>query len=90
MQEKLQPFSVVRIRVLLDAKHNWFGETDCGQLPQVGDVRTVMDVLHAKGLPDKFPVELVETDGTVRWLCDFLAEELEILSREELAVRKKG
>jgi hypothetical protein len=49
-----------------------------------------VDVLHAKGLPDKFPVELVETDGTVRWLCDFLAEELEILSSEELAVIKKG
>lgn len=89
MQEAIQPFSVVRIRVLLDAKHNWFGETDCGQLPRVGDVGTVVDVLHAKGLPDKFPVELVETDGTVRWLCDFWAEELELLSTDELAVRQK-
>ena len=49
-----------------------------------------MEVLHAKGLPDKFPVEFVETDGTVRWLCDFWVEELEILSSEELAVRIKG
>lgn len=50
--------------------------------PQVGDVGTYIDLLHAPGLPDHYVVEMSGADGTPVWLAEFLAEELERWDQE--------
>lgn len=43
--------------------------------PRVGDVGTLVDVLHAAGHPDRFVVECCE-HGATTWLADFAEDEL--------------
>lgn len=45
--------------------------------PAVGDPGTLIDILEASGLPDRFVVESSSPDGITIWLADFSAEELE-------------
>ena len=46
--------------------------------PSVGDVGTLLEVLHAPGLDNRYVVECVhDTDGTTVWLSDFSEDELE-------------
>lgn len=49
--------------------------------PAVGDTGTIVDVLHAPGLPDLFVVECSGQDGITDWLSEFLPDELESLGR---------
>ena len=42
----------------------------------VGDRGTVVDILQAPGLPDKYVVEASGPDGITVWLGDFTADEL--------------
>jgi hypothetical protein len=44
--------------------------------PRVGDRGTVVDILQAPGLPDKYVVEASGPDGITVWLGDFTADEL--------------
>ncbi|HYP77224.1 MAG TPA: hypothetical protein VER12_14745 [Polyangiaceae bacterium] len=45
--------------------------------PALGDVGTLVDILHAPGHADRYVVECSGHDGTTIWLDDFDAEELE-------------
>ena len=38
---------------------------------------TIVDILHAPGLPDNYVVESSGSDGVTVWLGDFWVEELE-------------
>ena len=78
MNYVFKPFVCVRIRQLLGEEKTYDGWRVNQRPPRVGDYGTVVDVLHAKGLPDKYVVENCLSDGTSLWLADFFAEELEI------------
>lgn len=69
----------VRIRRLLQSPTEYDGRRADLRPPQVGDVGTLLDVLHAPGLPDRYVVESAGADGVTLWLGDFAAEELELL-----------
>jgi hypothetical protein len=46
--------------------------------PEVGETGTLIDVLHAPGLPDHYVVEKTDSaTGLTIWLADFEKEELE-------------
>lgn len=47
--------------------------------PQVGDIGTIVDILHALDRPDDYIVESSGPDGITTWLGDFEADELEPL-----------
>ena len=44
--------------------------------PAIGDMGTIVEILHAPGLPNKYVVESSDADGIAIWLADFDAEEL--------------
>jgi hypothetical protein len=48
-------------------------------VPAVGDVGTLLDVLIAPGVADRYIVESSDGNGTTVWLGDFLADELEVV-----------
>jgi hypothetical protein len=54
--------------------------------PRIGDVGTLLDILHADGLPDRYVVECCETNGTAVWLADFHSDELEPLTDNQRTV----
>lgn len=77
MVASLEQYGVVRIRQLLQPATEYDGWRVNQRLPQVGDVGTLLDILHAPGLPDRYVVESSGADGITVWLGDFAAEELE-------------
>ena len=75
--ERLQQYGLVRIWQLLrppDEYDNWQVNQ---RPPQIGDEGTLLEILHARGLPDLYVVESVGENGRTVWLADFAAEELE-------------
>lgn len=46
--------------------------------PQVGEAGTIVEILQAPGMPDRFVVECSGADGVCIWLGDFSAQELEL------------
>lgn len=75
----LKQYRLVRVRQLLQPPAEYDGWRVNQRPPQIGDVGTLLDILHAPGLPDRYVVESSEADGVTVWLGDFLAEELEPL-----------
>lgn len=73
----LEQNGLVRVRQLLQPATEYDGWRVNQRPPQVGDVGTLLDVLHAPGLPDRYVVESSGGDGITVWLVDFAAEELE-------------
>jgi len=78
MNSIFKPYAGVRIRQLLQEEQAYNGWRVNERAPRVGDYGTVLDVLSAAGLPDKYLVEHCQTDGSTLWLADFFAEELEV------------
>ena len=77
----LEQYGLVRIRQLLRPVAEYDGWRVNQRPPQVGDVGTLLDILNASGLPDRYVVESSGGDGITVWLGDFAAEELESLSK---------
>jgi uncharacterized protein YjaZ len=75
--ECLKRYGLVRVRQLLPRAKEHDGWRVNQRPPQVGDVGTMLDILHAPGLADRYVVELSGADGITVWLADFAAEELE-------------
>lgn len=74
---KLKEYSKVRIHKLVqnpDAYDGW-QVNQCP--PKVGDTGTLIDILSAQGLPDKYVVEKTDSNGVSIWISDFFEEELE-------------
>ena len=94
----LEQYQLVRVKQLLQSP----SEYDCWRVnrrpPKIGDVGTLLDILRADGLPDRFVVESCESNGTAVWLADFQRDELEpeadnqrtIPDRAHLAFRRSG
>jgi hypothetical protein len=79
MNELLKPYAVVRIKCLVAPLENYDGWAVNQRPPAIGDVGTLIDVLAAPNLPDRYVVESSAVDGITVWLGDFLAEELELV-----------
>ena len=69
----------VRVRRLLRPADEYDGWQTNLRPPQVGDVGTIVDILNAAGLPERYVVENSGSGGVTVWLADFAAEELEAL-----------
>jgi hypothetical protein len=67
---------MVRIRRLLRTPESYDGWCVNRRPPRVGDVGTVVDILRAPELPDRYVVEASGPDGITIWLGDLEAEEL--------------
>ena len=78
MNSILKPYVGVRICQLLQEEQAYDGWRINEHSPMVGYYGTVVDVLRAAGLPDKYIVECCQADGSTLWLAEFFAEELEI------------
>jgi hypothetical protein len=48
--------------------------------PEIGDIGTIVDILHIPGSPDNYIVESCAKDGTTLWLGDFDLEELQAVN----------
>ena len=77
--DRLKQYELVRVRQLLQPAVEYDGWRVNQRPPQVGDLGTLLDILQAPGLPDRYVVESSEADGITVWLGDFAAEELEAL-----------
>lgn len=73
----LQQYGLVRIRQLFLPPAEYDGWRVNQRPPQIWDIGTLLDILHAHGLPDRFVVESSDENGVTVWLGDFAAEELE-------------
>ncbi len=75
----LRQYQLVRVRTLRAAVDEYDGWRVNKRHPRVGDVGTLVDLLHAPGLPDRYVVECPSAsgDGTTDWLGDFAEDELE-------------
>jgi hypothetical protein len=77
MGAQLEPYQLVRVARLLHESAHYDGWKLNQRPPGVGDLGTIVDILHAPGVPDGYVVESSGEDGVTIWLGDFLAEELE-------------
>ena len=73
----LREHAVVRVKRLLHEPGHYDGWRLNQRAPAVGDIGTIVDVLHAPGCTDSFVVESSGGDGVTIWLGDFAAEEIE-------------
>jgi hypothetical protein len=71
--QQYQLACVVQLRYPLDTYDGWRVNR---RPPAIGDMGTIVDILHAPGLPNKYVVESSDADGITIWLADFDAEEL--------------
>jgi hypothetical protein len=75
-------YGLVRVKVVLRDSEEYDGWKFNQRPPRVGDIGTITDILHARGVPDHFVVEMSEPDtGKTIWLSEFEKEELEPLKR---------
>ena len=76
---ELRQYQLVRVAKLMEAPETYDGWKLNKRPPAVGDVGTLLDVLQAPGLPNRYVVECCKAggDGSSEWLGDFLADELE-------------
>lgn len=79
----LGPFQLVRVRQLLEHKHQQDGWKVNQRQPRVDDVGVIVEVLSAPGCADRYVVECVDQDGASIWLGDLAAEELEPVRRPQ-------
>ncbi len=73
-------YDVVRVIRLLHPAEEYDGWRFNQRSPQIGDMGTLIEILHAPDLPDKYVVECAGQGGITIWLSDFDAEEIEPLS----------
>lgn len=72
----LKQYDIVRVVQMFhpfEAYNGWYANH---RTPQVGDIGTIVEILRAPNLPDKYVVEAVEPDGATLWLCDFDIDEI--------------
>jgi hypothetical protein len=82
----LEQYQLVRIRQLFQPSSDYDGWRLNQRPPRIGDIGTLIDILHADGLPDRYVVECCETKGTAVWLADFHGDELEPLTDDKRTI----
>lgn len=73
----LEQYALVRVIRLKHPPEKYDGWRVNTRGPRVGDIGTILDILHAPNLPDDYIVQASGTDGMPIWLGDFDADELE-------------
>jgi hypothetical protein len=71
--QQYQLARVVQLRYPLDTYDGWRVNR---RRPAIGDMGTIVEIIHAPGLSNKYVVESSDADGITIWLADFDAEEL--------------
>lgn len=77
---RCRQYELVRVRKLVQSVDEYDGWRLNQRAPQVNDVGTLLDVLTAHGLPDKYVVECSGEGGSTIWLSDFFEEEIEYVT----------
>ena len=72
-------YSKVRVTKLLRINSDYDDWKLNQRPPAVGDTGTLVDFQYAHGVPVRYTVESVGPDGAPIWMCDFEAEELEMV-----------
>ena len=70
-------FEELRVRELRRAPEEYDGWMLNQRPPAIGDVGTLIEVLSALGMPNRYLLEMCRADGVTVWLGEFIAEELE-------------
>lgn len=70
------------VRVLSVEGVQWSRLADDGHPPRIGDVATVVEVLHAPGHPDGFECECVDEHGRTLWVETFHRDALELIAKD--------
>lgn len=74
---ELKQYCIVRV-IKMSRPPNEYNDWGLNQRnPQIGDTGTLIEVLHAPNLPDKYVVENAGNDGIPIWMSDFFADEIE-------------
>jgi hypothetical protein len=74
----IDELDVVRVTVLLQSDRQFLGSDGVKRAPLVGDLAAVVHVLE----PGRaFRVEAVDSEGYTLWVADFLAEELQLVTK---------
>ncbi len=74
---KLVQYSAVKVSKLIQFDTTYDSWNSNQKSPQVGDIGTLVEILKADGIPNKYVVECIDEDGQAIWMSDFLAEEIE-------------
>lgn len=77
MSAPLKEYELVRVRQLIQSADDLNGWRLNQRTPTPGDIGTLLDILTAPGLPNKYVVECSGKDGISIWLTDFFEEEIE-------------
>lgn len=77
MSSLFKEYELVRVRRQIQSGEDLDGWRLNQRSPAPGDVGTLLDILTAPGLPNKYVVECSGRDGISVWLADFFEEELE-------------
>ena len=72
----LKQYDIVRVVQMLHPLEEYDGWRANQRAPQVGDTGTIVEILRAPNLPNKYVVEAVEPDGATLWLSDFDVDEI--------------
>ena len=75
----LKQYEIVRVIRLLHSLDKYNGWRANQRDPQIGDTGTIVEILQAPNLPDKYVVEAVASDGSTIWLSDFDVGEIELV-----------
>jgi hypothetical protein len=75
----LNQYGLVRMRKILRSADECDGWRIKQRPPQIGDIGTIVEILHAPNLPIDYIVECSNSDGTAIWVSDFFAEEIEAI-----------
>lgn len=76
--KRFEEYDVVRVTRLLTPHRQVDGTEGVMRQPEVGDLGTVVHILHDAGGNWKYMVECVDRGGMTVWLCDFDHQELEV------------
>jgi len=74
---KIVQYDVVRVLEIARAADAYDGWKLNKRTPQVGDIGTVVDILHTEGHPDHYVVDCSDPLGFTIWLGEFLLHEIE-------------
>jgi len=80
---RFKQYGLVRVRQVLKTPDSYDGWRLNKRAPAVGDIGTLLDVISAAGLPDRYLVETSGRDGVTIWLADFAEDELEAVSEKD-------
>ena len=75
----LNQYTLIRVTKILRSADKYDGWRINQRSPQIGDIGTIVEILHAPNLPIDYVVECSDSNGITIWLSDFFADEIETI-----------